>query len=193
MAPMDTPGIRRTRTTPGASSSIDRLGPDPRNPSGPAIVRPGDRTNRPNTRPQVRIGTVMPVHSCKRGGIHTRSEVPAYLPGQGELPLVGHKAVLFGGQPDSAGLRGFTAQTLLKCIASVKNNSATPRPERADNGRPVLISAAGGYTRSHRSWLKRPDRSANGVVTGSCSASRITDGAITGEQPPRPVRSAPYA
>ena len=72
MAPLGTPGVRNTRTLPGASSSKHRLGPDPRNPSGPAILRPGDRTNRPNTRPQVRIGVLVPVHSCKRGGIHTR-------------------------------------------------------------------------------------------------------------------------
>lgn len=56
-----------------------------------------------------------------------RSEVPAYLPRRGELRLVGHQAVLFGGQPHSAGLSGLTSRTLLDCLASVKKDSAGSR------------------------------------------------------------------
>jgi len=42
MVPLDIPGARSTLTFLGASSSIRRSGPDPRNPSGPAIVRPSN-------------------------------------------------------------------------------------------------------------------------------------------------------
>ena len=57
-----------------------------------------------------------------------RCEVPAYLPRRGELPLVGHEAVLFSGQPDSAGLRVVTTSTLAAHVAPLKQCHTTPFP-----------------------------------------------------------------
>ena len=57
-----------------------------------------------------------------------RSEVPAYLPGREELPHVGHKAVLFSGQPDSTGLRVVTTLTLTALVALLKRRHATLFP-----------------------------------------------------------------
>ena len=72
--------------------------------------------------PEVQLACANSHGSGERRAVVTthRSEVPAYLPRQGELPLVGYKAVLFGGQPDSAGLRVVTTSTLAPPVATLK-------------------------------------------------------------------------
>ena len=84
--------------------------------------------------------------------------MPANLPGREELPPIGHKAVLFSGQPDSAGRCVVTSSTLLKCLASVKMGTASDVAQAQGDGPSVPVSASGSNTRS------RPQAKARGPI-----------------------------
>ena len=77
--------------------------------------------------PEVQLASAHTHCSDERRAVVTtrRCEVPAYLPRRGELPPVGHEAVLFSGQPDSTGLRVVTTLTLATLVATLNRRDGS--------------------------------------------------------------------